>query len=183
MKLVEVVVLLGAHCISPVQSTGAVTEAAKVQCAVVVEKDTTAGTIRIVPAGASRHPEVAAVLNRMDGSVPAGATIEPANAAPGAQATVRTPLAPAVPPPAEAIAAAPPPPAAAPRPAKEEAKLAAAEAPATEEAPQEEARKAKAPAATDETAAKPASQCINGAKPKWYKNAEGRKKYRCVKAG
>ncbi len=66
MKLIEIVVLMGAHCVSPVQHTNSATEAAKVQCAVVIEKDTQAGTLRIVPAGASREPEVVAVLNRLD---------------------------------------------------------------------------------------------------------------------
>ena len=67
MKVIEVVVLLGAHCISPVENTAAVTEVGKVQCAVVIEKDTAAGTFRIIPAGASSTPEVAAVIERLDG--------------------------------------------------------------------------------------------------------------------
>ena len=66
MKLIEIVVLVGAHCVSPVQHTTNATEAGKVHCAVVIEKDTQAGTLRIVPAGASREPEVVAVLNRLD---------------------------------------------------------------------------------------------------------------------
>jgi len=60
MKVIEVVVLMGAHCISPVETTTATTEAVKVQCAVVIEKDVNAGTVRIVPAAASTRPEVAA---------------------------------------------------------------------------------------------------------------------------
>ena len=177
MKLVEVVVLMGAHCISPVQTTHAVTEAAKVQCAVVIEKDTTAGTIRIVPAGASTKPEVVAVLDRLGNTGPADTTIEPANAPPvSSSAPQRAPLASAGLPPA----AEPP------------AAVAAAEPEKTEEpAPVETKKKAEAPppevkkpkAQKDEAAAKPSSQCLGTAKPKWYKAADGRRKYRCVKAG
>jgi hypothetical protein len=183
MKLVEVVVLMGAHCISPLQNTGAVTEAAKVQCAVVVEKDTTAGTIRIVPAAASQHPEVAAVVNRLDSPAPAGTTIEPANAPPvSSSPPLRTPPANAVPPPAEpppAIAAAEP-------PAPVKAEEAAKEEPAKEEAKATKPTKAaakKEPAQKDQASVKASSQCRGTAKPKWYTNAEGRRKYRCVSAG
>lgn len=182
MKLVEVVVLLGAQCISPVENTAAATEAAKVQCAVVVEKDTTAGTIRIMPAGASARPEVAAVVNRL-GTVEE-ATIEPASAPPAdSRPSAGAPTGPIVPP--QQLVAAEPPAAPAPAPApakapsvKEEAKVAAAEEPApARAAPKKEA----APKA--QASAKTANQCIGGAKPKWYKNADGRRKYRCVKEG
>ena len=173
MKLVEVVVLMGAHCISPLQTTDAVTEAAKVQCAVVIEKDTTAGTIRIVPAGASTHPEVAAVIDRLDTTAPPDTTIQPASAPPAAPASARAPLAsPAVPPAATAEVAA--------------AEPQAAEAPAAVQTktPDAEPPEVKKPKAKKEQAeVKPASQCLGTAKPKWYKTADGRRKYRCVKAG
>jgi hypothetical protein len=181
MKLIEVVVLAGAHCISPVQQTGATTEAAKVQCAVVIEKDTESGTLRIVPAGSSREPQVVAVLERLDREGSA-TTIEPAFAPP------------AVPPAAIAadVAQAPaaePEQADAVPPAAETAK---AEIPVEAEKPAKpkkaEAKKADAKKKSDgeaETAAeaKMASKCRGEAKPKWYTNEEGRRKYRCVLPG
>lgn len=181
MKLIEVVVLAGAHCISPVQQTGATTEAAKVQCAVVIEKDTESGTLRIVPAGSSREPQVVAVLERLDREG-AGTTIEPASALP------------AVPPAALAAGAAQSP-AAEPERADAVAPAAEteqAEAPAEpEEAAKPKKAEAKKPAAKKkddgeaQTAAeaKMASKCRGEAKPKWYTNEEGRRKYRCVLPG
>jgi hypothetical protein len=171
MKLIEVVVLTGAHCISPVQHMGAATEVAKVQCAVVIEKDTQAGTLRIVPAGASGKPEVVAVLERLDGET----SIEPAFAPPAQSAP------PAAVRQAQALAPLPqtPPlpeiPAEAARPAAPEtaepvtAQTETAELPKAAEAPREKA------------AGK--HKCIGEAKPKWYTNAEGRRKYRCVLPG
>ena len=170
MKLIEVVVLMGAHCISPVQHSNAVTEAAKVQCAVVVERDTEKGSTRVLPAAAANRPEVVAVLRRLNGGVqadiPPGTRIEPAFALPGGNATA-TPAA-AQPVPSEITAAAPPvqPPDAAPTP------------PAEEKAPTKPVTK---PAV--KTAAKTSSQCRGSAQPKWYKTKDGHRKYRCVRAG
>jgi hypothetical protein len=168
MKLIEIVVLMGAHCVSPVQHTTNATEAGKVHCAVVIEKDTQDGTLRIVPVGASREPEVVAVLNRLDTPAPAP-TIAPA-AGPPVSAAVTPAIAP------------PPPLAAAPQPSVAEAVAPAGAAGAE---PQAEATKA---AAKDEPDTKQAEQntkskCRGEAKPKWYTNAEGRRKYRCVVPG
>ena len=162
MKLIEIVVLMGAHCVSPVQHTNSATKAAKVQCAVVIEKDTQAGTLRIVPAGASREPEVVAVLNRLD--TPAPAPTIAAAAGPPVSAAVSQVV-------------APPPLVPAPQPS-------VAEAPSPAEA-----AKAEQPAEKPKTAPKQAEQqdakskCRGQAKPKWYTNAEGRRKYRCVVPG
>lgn len=65
MKLIEVVVLLGAHCISPVQHADAVTQVRKVQCAVMVEQDTDTGRVNVTPREAETKPEAAAVLKRI----------------------------------------------------------------------------------------------------------------------
>jgi hypothetical protein len=180
MKLVEVVVLIGAQCISPVQTTAGLTEAAKVQCAVVIEKDTIARTIRIVPAAASTHPQVTAVLERLDNTAPAGAMIEPAAAPPTPAPAARTPLAsPALQPAPETTAAGAAPAEAAEVAVPAEAKVSEKDTKLEAKAPAP--RKAKAP--KDQASAKPSSQCLGSAKPKWYTNAEGRRKYRCVKAG
>ena len=125
MKLIEVVVLMGAHCVSPVQHTANSTEAGKVHCAVMIEKDTQAGTLRIVPAGASHEPEVVAVIKRLDTAAPAAEPVV---------AKVRT----------------------APQPK-----------PAPKQAARQEAK----------------SKCRGEARPKWYINAEGHRKYRCALPG
>jgi len=182
MKLIEVVVLLGAQCISPVQHTGTATEAAKVQCAVVIEKDTEAGTLRIMPAGASRQPEVVAVLERLEDDA---RTIEPAAAPPSPPVA-----APVIAPPAPLAATAPePPPAAEARPVAQEPQPEAVRAAKPKETPKAAAKvKARtkiAPSQEEKRAEKASakSKCIGEAKPKWYTNAEGRRKYRCVLPG
>jgi hypothetical protein len=64
MRLVEVVMLMGAHCVSPVEHTQMMTDAAKVQCAVVIEKDTDTGTMTVTPGGAANDPQVVAAIER-----------------------------------------------------------------------------------------------------------------------
>lgn len=108
MKLVEVVVLLGAHCASPLQQAPAMTEVHKVQCAVIVEKDTANGEVRVMPEEASLAPQVKAAVARHQGAGPA---IAPAAAAPPLPQT-DTPIAP--PPQLPSMAAAPVSPATAP---------------------------------------------------------------------
>ena len=64
MRLVEVVMLMGAHCVSPVEHTQMMTDAAKGQCAVVIEKDTDTGTMIVTPGGAASDPQVIAAIER-----------------------------------------------------------------------------------------------------------------------
>lgn len=174
MKLIEIVVLLGAQCISPVQHSAATTEVQKVQCAVVIERDTAAGTVRIVPAGASTRPEVVAVLDRLDGSE--AQRIAPA-AAPPPDPTA--PAQTATPEPAPAIAPPPEPVTAAAAPAQ---KPVTSAAPALEPERKPTARKTVDTA--DETPAPGIeTRCKGKAVAKWYTNDEGRKKYRCVLPG
>ena len=186
MKLIEVVVLTGAHCISPVQHTGVATEVAKVECAVVIEKDTQAGTVRIVPAGASDRPEVVAVLERLDD----GTRIEPAFAPPNASAAAAAPPprakvvspAPQVTPALEMTEATPPAePEQAVEPAADEPEKAETKKAATKKAEPRKPERKKAEATKEKPADK--SKCIGEAKPKWYTTAEGRRKYRCVLPG
>lgn len=65
MKLVEVVILVGTHCVSPVQHTSLATEANKVSCAVVVERDTIAGTLHVTPRTGAGDPMVQAAVGRL----------------------------------------------------------------------------------------------------------------------
>jgi len=96
MRLIEVVVLMGAHCVSPVEHTPLMTQAAKVQCAVVVEKDTEQGVVKVTPQEATSDPKVAAVVARFNQTPPNGLTgtgtrIVPAWAPAGGPSTVFTP--------------------------------------------------------------------------------------------
>lgn len=64
MKLVEVVILVGSQCISPLQQAPHATEAGKVDCAVLIHRDTETGAFAVVPPGAYGHPEVRMALQR-----------------------------------------------------------------------------------------------------------------------
>lgn len=178
MKLIEVVVLLGAHCVSPVQQADAVTEVGKVQCAVMVEQDTGTGRVTVTPREATARPEVAEVLNRIAAGSAAGAApdtmIEPAWAPPASQqnAPPAKPLSGFKP---EAAASAP-----APSAGQEaEPPVVAKPGPAPVKKPAAEKKKA---AAKTKSAKRSANQCKGGASPQWYTTDEGKKRYRCVRA-
>lgn len=64
MKLVEVVILVGSQCISPLQHNPHMTEAGKVDCAVLIHRDTESGAFAVVPPEAFVHPEVRIALER-----------------------------------------------------------------------------------------------------------------------
>jgi len=208
MRLVEVVMLMGAHCVSPVEHSALVTEAGKVQCAVVIEKDTDRGTMTVTPGGAATDPQVMAAIERfrnapVDPLTGGGTKIVPAWAPAGsppvevkppasAAASVPPPIAPpadefAVPeaaaPPAPPVApatatAATPPKAATPAPQTKVATLVPPpqKRPAARQAPAK-----KQPASVSEPPPKQSGQCKGEAVPKWYKAADGHRKYRCVK--
>lgn len=192
MRLIEVVMLVGAHCVSPVEHTEMTTDATKVQCAVVMEKDTERGTLTVTPREAASNPLVAAAVERFrlaptDG--PGGTRIVPAWAAAGSPATeIKRPAQPPASVAATVTAAPPPPVSEAPTTASDaqeaEQKLATLSPPPPKVSPAKPAtaprvkKPAKAQAAA---AAKPGSQCKGSAVAKWYKTADGRKKYRCVK--
>lgn len=209
MRLVEVVMLMGAHCVSPVEHSQMMTDAAKVQCAVVIEKDTDKGTMTVTPAQAAGDPQVMAAVERFkqspaDGLTSGGTKIVPAWApagsppveikAPTAKVTVAPePIAP----PPEAVgstAADATDTSATDQPPQADAKTVAqpkAEPPPKQVAslatpPQKRsAAKAAAPRkparATPAAAPKSAASCKGAAVAKWYKTADGKRKYRCVK--
>lgn len=64
MKLIEVVILVGSQCLSPVDVSVGMTEAAKVQCAVLIRQDPDTEAVEIVPRTAATDPEVIAMLLR-----------------------------------------------------------------------------------------------------------------------
>ena len=209
MRLVEVVMLMGAHCVSPVEHTPMMTDATKVQCAVVIEKDTDSGAMSVTPREAERDPQVAAAMERfrlapVDGV--GGTTIVPAWAPAGAP-TTEVKLPPPKAPPRGEMAVVPE--AAAPSPADDTAALlgrppaanATAEGAKAKDVPAPEqkiatlsppprkpapARAAAAPAKKAPTKiqkARQSSQCKGTAVARWYTTSDGRKKYRCVKPG
>lgn len=49
MNLVEVVILFGAQCLSPLESGSGLTEAGKVPCAVLIRHDPPTAAVEIVP--------------------------------------------------------------------------------------------------------------------------------------
>lgn len=194
MRLVEVVVLMGAHCISPIEHDQAqmITDATKVQCAVVVEKDTGTRTLKVTPDTMSADPRVMAAIARLE-QKSGPAKIVPAFAPAGSPTKLIKPQ-----PPLAAALSAP-----ATAPADTEAETAAkpaatvteTETPAKAEpkaenkaepkpAKPQRAQKAKTEK-TRQVAAAPAaqgsSQCKGSAVAKWYTTADGRKKYRCVR--
>ncbi|MFO1132634.1 MAG: hypothetical protein U1E16_11590 [Hyphomicrobiales bacterium] len=219
MRLVEVVMLMGAHCVSPVEHSQMMTDAAKVRCAVVIEKDTDRGIMTVTPGEAASDPQVMAAIERFRtapvdpltsggtkivpawapaGSPPVEVKLPPtATAAASPPATVPPPIAPPADepaaadavsdaaPPATAATADAPPPARAAKPAPEtkvatlvpppQKRAAVTKAPARQQTARQQPANATAPAP------KSSGQCKGDAVPKWYKAADGHRKYRCVK--
>jgi hypothetical protein len=68
MRLIEVVILAGSHCVSPLQGGDGVTEVVKVPCAVMVRHDAATDAVEIVPSAAATDPQVIAILVKPDGS-------------------------------------------------------------------------------------------------------------------
>lgn len=195
MRLVEVVMLMGAHCVSPVEHGQLMTEAAKVQCAVVIEKDTDAGTVTVTPPESRVNPQVMAALERMgpvatDAPHPA-TVIVPAWAPAGSPTTeIKPPVAKATVP--AALAEAPD----VSVPSRAEAVDSAKETPATKPAPAADTRVAtlapppqkpspakapvaKKPATATRVAAKAPLKCEAPNVLKWYRK-NGTRKYHCV---
>lgn len=64
MNLIEVVILVGSQCLSPIEAGNGVTEVAKVQCAVLIRQDPDTEAVEIVPHTAATDPDVIAMLVR-----------------------------------------------------------------------------------------------------------------------
>lgn len=200
MRLVEVVMLMGAHCVSPVEHGQLVTEAAKVQCAVVIEKDTDTGTMTVTPGTAASEPQVVAAIARFR-TLPGG----PPNAADTTNVPTPAP-APIAPPTDETATGAPhsaAPPATAPAaaaaaistptaparvvssaegPEPPRAAKAATSAPPPKRPPVTAAAR-RVPAVRQPAAATQHGQCRGTTTARWYTASDGHRRYRCVKAG
>ena len=200
MRLVEVVMLMGAHCVSPVEHSQMMTEATKVQCAVVIEKDTDQGTLTVTPQEAATNPQVVDAIARFDAVhaaelIAATTRIVPAWAPAGSPTReIKLPVAKApvtqdtaVPLAADVISqdgettaaptSAPPP----PQVAQKVATL-APPPPKRAAAKTATAPKTSKPTKVQKTAAtKPARLCKGTTTPKWHITAGGERKYLCVK--
>ncbi len=201
MKLVEVVILAGTHCISPLQHTDGLTDAAKVSCAVIVEKDTAANTISVMPPWQANAPEVRMAISAGPDALP-GAEIA-ANKALRIEPAAAPPIAVPPPPPASENADAPASlpkentepdlanqsaedPAAAEQDQPQDAESDAVKEAAPKKAQDRPVRLAEANQPLrkpSRTARASNGQCLGAARPAWYTNKDGRRKYRCVLPG
>lgn len=176
MKLVEVVILVGSQCLSPVQSAPGLTEVGKVPCAVLIRQDPQTADVEIVPQAAATDPDVVAMLVRPRSPEPAAGqpTIVPASAEEDdVTASIKLPR--PVPDTGEA------------------AKVIEASAETVEDVVAPKPRpvvsaakqKAAAPAAprTKRSASAKRSDSCGSYRAVWYTNKDGRRRYRCVKAG
>lgn len=75
MRLIEVVILAGSHCVSPMQGGDGITEVVKVPCAVMVRHDAATDAVEIVPPAAATDPQVIAILVKPE-TAPAAAMAE-----------------------------------------------------------------------------------------------------------
>lgn len=178
MTLIEVVILAGAQCLSPIAPADGVTEVGKVPCAVVVKLDQDTGEVQFKPAAAATDPRVVAMLMK-PGEIGATADAANENLAPNGGGT------------AEADAAPPKP------VARAEIMPASDEQPEVQTGPPENSlknpdrvsgekpnlRKAEtAPPRKRRAAARRTDSC-GSYRAVWYTNKEGRRKYRCVRQG
>ncbi len=62
MKLVQIVLLFGSHCVSPMEHMEGLSEVGKVPCAIIVHRDTETNAVTTEPPGLAAAPEVVAVL-------------------------------------------------------------------------------------------------------------------------
>lgn len=62
MNLIEVVILVGAQCLSPMEQGPGLTVIGKVPCAVLIRQDPQTSDIDIVPPSAATDPQVIAML-------------------------------------------------------------------------------------------------------------------------
>jgi hypothetical protein len=161
MNLVEVVILVGAQCLSPMDSGPGLTEVGKVPCAVLIRQDPATSEIDIVPQSAATDPAVIAMLVKPRGAAPViKADRLPTAAAPDGGITGSITRAPRI-------------------------------VPASAEVDPEELVPQPKPVAKKTRAARLPAQCVAAARRNacgasravWYTNKDGRRKYRCVKSG
>lgn len=164
MNLVEVVILVGVQCLSPVESGPGITEAGKVPCAVLIRHDPDTAEVDIVPASAATDPNVIAMLvkPRTAARVMKGDR-QVAVAAVGNDMTRSITRAPRIVPASAAVAPE--------ETAPDKAKSAVAK------------KRADRPALQRKQKAAARGTACGSYKAVWFTNKEGRRRYRCVKSG
>lgn len=159
INLVEVVILLGAQCVSPLESGPGLTEAGKVHCAVLVLQDPQTSEVEFVPPTAATDPAVVAMLARPHGAITVSKVDRlPAVAADDITGSIT---------PAPRIV-----------PASAEVETDAAPKPAVKKK-----RPAKAAIVRKRVVVGRRSDACGSYRAVWYTNKDGRRKYRCEKAG
>lgn len=167
MKLVEVVILVGSQCISPLQAGDRLTDAGKVSCAVLIRQDPQTADIEIVPRAAATDPDVVALLARPRREA---ATIVPASAE---DVTGSITL---------------------PRPVPDTASPGRVIEASAETVSEVVLPKLRPAMSTKQTKSEPSTRARQASTRKrtdscgsyravWYTNKEGRRRYRCVKSG
>lgn len=167
MNLIEVVILAGVHCLSPVETADGATVAGKVPCAVLIHMNEQTGDVEFMPPAAATDPQVIASLVRSEEAETATLEIAPDGPQPEGD-TQDAPL--PVPKPTEKAATED---TAREKPAKNADRV---------EPPRKPERRKIATATKKRSAAKRRDAC-GSYKAVWYTNKEGRRKYRCVKTG
>ena len=155
MTLIEVVILAGAQCLSPVQEVPGTTEVGKVPCAVLIRMDQKTGDVEFTPPAAATDPQVIAMLLRPT----------PSDADPQGEGDAQETETAFVPAKSNREAAPPP---EKPKPA------------AKAGSPRKSQRVAVA--AKKQRRAKRGDAC-GSYKAVWYTNKQGRRRYRCVRQG
>lgn len=171
MNLIEVVILAGVQCLSPVEAADGTTVAGKVPCAVLIHMNEQTGDVAFTPPAAATDPQViASLVRREDGDT---ATLEIAAGAPPPEGDTQD-----IPLPA-------------PKPQeKAQLKAVADDAPKEKAAkaadrvkPAHQAQRRKTASTTKRQRAGKRQDSCGSYKAVWYTNKEGRRKYRCVKTG
>ena len=162
MTLIEVVILAGAQCLSPIREAESTTEVGKVPCAVVIRLDQVTGDVAFNPPAAATDPQVIAMLVKPRRA--AAMAEAPATEGPGAEGdapdgipVVQEPLPEKK---KETVTA---------RQKKKTGKTAA------------RLRGAERASSTRKTAAR--RDVCGSRRAAWYTTKDGRRKYRCVRTG
>jgi len=161
MTLVEVVILLGAQCLSPLESGVGVTQASKVPCAVLISHDQQTSNVEIVPPSAATDPALITVLVEREASVPVSKVDRLAARPARGDITGSIKPAPHVVPTSGGVEG-------------DDAVMPKAKP----------AKKKRAAVTTTRKRSGAAARDLCGSyRAVWYTNKEGRRKYRCVKGG
>ncbi|WP_373502281.1 hypothetical protein [Aestuariivirga sp.] len=169
MKSIELIFLIGSQCVSPVEAAPGFTEVAKVQCAVVIERDTETNLVIVTPESAASIPRVAEAMRMPQRAIPVSAPPEPVQGDTSGQAGVVR------------MEVSPPATPEEPEVQQPEAKVAEPEAEPAEPKPKEAVRKTTGKKKTA-AAGKPKDVCGAGRKAVWYTSSPGHRKYRCRSA-